>query len=219
MSNGCVQITVFEFHLFDMCGSCRGKKKNPASASHKYTNDQRSRGLMWAASENNRTRAMHLLLMGCDINGADYDARTALHLAASSGHLDMVKYLVANGADVDLKDRFNNTPLDDAKREKFRDIVAFLEKRRGAQPLQGRNPCLIALGSPDGRSITTNAVLDAIEKVGVERKDQRIVNALKKYPKVRPRNMQHRVHTPYQHRIITSCWMLSGVGAELCWLR
>jgi len=67
------------------------EKKNPSRWAHSFTTEQRVRALLWGASENDLTRVRHLLLMGCDINGADYDGRTALHLAASCGHLDMVK--------------------------------------------------------------------------------------------------------------------------------
>ena len=48
---------------------------------------------MWAASENDNTRAMQLILSILDINASDYDGRTAIHVAASSGHLEMVKYV------------------------------------------------------------------------------------------------------------------------------
>ena len=42
---------------------------------------------------------------------ADYDRRTALHLAASEGHHKIVAYLLAHGAHHSLRDRWNNTPL------------------------------------------------------------------------------------------------------------
>jgi ankyrin repeat protein len=35
-------------------------------------------------------------------------------LAATAGHFDMVKYLVENGADINCKDRWGSTPLNDA---------------------------------------------------------------------------------------------------------
>lgn len=50
------------------------------------------------------------------IVGGDYDGRTALHLAASEGHYDIVKYLLEMDyfKNADMKDRFGNTPFDDA---------------------------------------------------------------------------------------------------------
>ena len=55
--------------------------------------------------------------MNKDINESDYEGRTALHIAASEGHLNIVKYLVNHGSDVDIKDSRGNTALDDAIRE------------------------------------------------------------------------------------------------------
>ena len=45
-----------------------------------------------------------------------HDGRTALHVAASEGHLEIVKYLKnCCYCRVDLIDRFGNTAIDDAK--------------------------------------------------------------------------------------------------------
>ncbi len=40
------------------------------------------------------------------MNAVDYDGRSALHVAASEGRLDVIKFLVENaGANCTLKDR------------------------------------------------------------------------------------------------------------------
>ena len=97
------------------------------------------------------------------------------------------RFLVSNGANTDLKDRFGNKPVDDAKREGHEKIATFLTFKRGGVSLKGKNPGLVALGSSDGRTIETERVLRALEEVGIPRSDQRVVDALKDYPKVRTR--------------------------------
>ena len=59
---------------------------------------------------------------------SDYDARTALHLAASQGQVEVVKFLLTNGASASPKDRYNGSPLDDAKREGHQEVVTYLEE-------------------------------------------------------------------------------------------
>jgi ankyrin repeat protein len=68
---------------------------------------------------------------GVDVNGADYDHRTALHVAAAEGHGDVVTYLLAHGTDMNAKDRWGKTPLMDALTFQ-RDDIALILKGSGA---------------------------------------------------------------------------------------
>lgn len=54
-------------------------------------------------------------LSGFNMETKDYDGRTALHLAAAEGHLNIVKYLLeqCNVSPAPL-DRWGGTPLDEA---------------------------------------------------------------------------------------------------------
>jgi len=67
-----------------------------------------------------------------DINKGDYDKRTALHLAAGEGHLDVVEFLCKRGADVNVEDRWGGKPLDDAL-QKGNERVAETLRRYGAR--------------------------------------------------------------------------------------
>lgn len=46
------------------------------------------------------------------VDDGDYDKRTGLHIATAEGFYEMVKYLVENGANVNVTDRWGRTPLD-----------------------------------------------------------------------------------------------------------
>ena len=69
-----------------------------------------------------------MVATGVDLNGADYDGRTCLHLAASEGQKSVVNYLLAKQVYINLKDRFGGTPLADAKRHNQDEVVLILEK-------------------------------------------------------------------------------------------
>jgi len=73
------------------------------------------------------TGIRRLVLQGVDLDDADYDGRTALHLAASEGQADVVEYFIAQGAQLAPIDRWGNTPLDDARRGGHTRVVELLE--------------------------------------------------------------------------------------------
>jgi ankyrin repeat protein len=51
---------------------------------------------------------------------------SALHVAAQKGNLEMVRLLLAKGADRNLIDKHNNTPLILAEKKKHTEIIALL---------------------------------------------------------------------------------------------
>ncbi|NNU17611.1 glutaminase A [Parvularcula sp. ZS-1/3] len=63
---------------------------------------------------------------------ADYDGRTALHLAASEGEEKAVRYLLTICKDIRPLDRWGNSPLDDARREGHAGTEAILEEAYAA---------------------------------------------------------------------------------------
>ena len=75
--------------------------------------------LCGAASVGDLEQVHRLVANGVDVNEADYDGRTALHLAASEGKADVVRYLIECNCNITCKDRFGGTPLDDAVRHNF----------------------------------------------------------------------------------------------------
>ena len=60
---------------------------------------------------------------------ADYDGRTALHLACAEGRLECVKLLLDAGAEKDAVDRFGRTPLHEAVLNAKDDVIGLLRAR------------------------------------------------------------------------------------------
>jgi Ankyrin repeat len=50
-----------------------------------------------------------LLKDGVDVNSIDLDGRTAMHIAACEGHLEVVKLLLRWRANVNARDRWGST--------------------------------------------------------------------------------------------------------------
>lgn len=48
---------------------------------------------------------------GIDVNSIDLDGRTALHIAACEGHVEVVKLLLSRKANIDARDRWGSTVL------------------------------------------------------------------------------------------------------------
>ena len=90
--------------------------------------------VLFPASEGDVDELIQLAARGVDLFAYDYDLRTAQHLAASEGHLPVLKYLVTQAkrrgklCDVmSAKDRWGNTPLDDAHRENHAACEEFIQ--------------------------------------------------------------------------------------------
>jgi ankyrin repeat protein len=52
-----------------------------------------------------------LIVYGADVNQRDRIGNTALHLAACTGHIDVVTVLLQAGTDVNAEDMAGHTPL------------------------------------------------------------------------------------------------------------
>lgn len=86
-----------------------------------------------------------------NLNTTDYDRRTGLHLAASEGHTDIVKFLVSKGANVNAIDRWGHTPLSEAEESGSVRVAEFLRKQgalAAVEPIEGGGA-----GVPNGKNI------------------------------------------------------------------
>ena len=99
----------------------RGALRTESSAAALPAGARRERGqgsespqvieLIWAASEGDLETVISLVARGVDVQGADYDERTALHLAVAHGHEAVARYLILHGARSDHRDRRGVAPL------------------------------------------------------------------------------------------------------------
>ena len=88
-----------------------------------------------AAAKGDLAAIRMLVGKGASVNACDYDSRSALHLAAAEGHVDVVQFLLSNNAVVRARDRWGGTPLRDAMRGRHATVEDLL--RRAAASRSG----------------------------------------------------------------------------------
>lgn len=121
-------VNTFNFHNYDnIVGGLHGKKDPRVDANAVRRN--LGVDLCWAASEGDLAGIKRLLISGASLDDADYDGRTALHLAAAEGQLEVVRYFLDHGIKVSPKDRWGNTPFDDAVRAGHKKVANLLQTR------------------------------------------------------------------------------------------
>lgn len=120
-------VNVFNFHHYDNLRHT-SQKVDPRM---RYSDVQGNRivNLLFGAYNGDLTALRRIALASQDMSIADYDGRTALHLAAAEGHLECVRFLVENcSVPVYPKDRWGYSPLDDATRFKRSEVQQYLQE-------------------------------------------------------------------------------------------
>lgn len=85
--------------------------------------------LLFAAAKGDMSALRRYYMSGMDMALADYDHRTALHLAATEGHLGVIEFLVETcNLDHEVKDRWGRKPIDDAIFCGHKHIADFLSR-------------------------------------------------------------------------------------------
>jgi len=117
----------FNFHHYDSWKR-KSQKKDPR-LRHSEVQSRQVVNLLFAAYNSDLTAIRRMASANQNMSIADYDGRTALHLAASEGHVECVRFLVEKcGVPVTPRDRWDHTPMDDASRFCRDKVLHFLSE-------------------------------------------------------------------------------------------
>ncbi|CAD5213024.1 unnamed protein product [Bursaphelenchus okinawaensis] len=121
-------ISRFSLHNYDSLAHLDTHKFDPRKRVGEQERDQVI-SLLFAARTGDMNTLRRLFMQKVDMSSSDYDKRTALHVAAAEGQLDVVKFLVNIArVKIDAKDRWGRTPMDDAVHFQHNQIIVVLEK-------------------------------------------------------------------------------------------
>uniref|UniRef100_A0A8C6MF41 glutaminase n=1 Tax=Nothobranchius furzeri TaxID=105023 RepID=A0A8C6MF41_NOTFU len=119
-------VELFNFHNYDNLRHF-AKKHDP----RREGGDQRVKSvinLLFAAYTGDVSALRRFALSSVDMEQRDYDSRTALHVAAAEGHIDVVRFLLeACKVNPVPKDRWGNTPIDEAMHFGHHNVVTLLK--------------------------------------------------------------------------------------------
>uniref|UniRef100_A0A8D3E649 glutaminase n=1 Tax=Scophthalmus maximus TaxID=52904 RepID=A0A8D3E649_SCOMX len=118
-------VSLCNFHNYDNLRHF-AKKLDP----RREGGDQRVKSvinLLFAAYTGDVSALRRFALSSMDMEQRDYDSRTALHVAAAEGHTEVVRFLLeACKVNPVPKDRWGNTPMDEAVHFGHHDVVMIL---------------------------------------------------------------------------------------------
>uniref|UniRef100_A0A3B4FXE0 glutaminase n=1 Tax=Pundamilia nyererei TaxID=303518 RepID=A0A3B4FXE0_9CICH len=120
-------VELFNFHNYDNLRHF-AKKHDP----RREGGDQRAKSvinLLFSAYTGDVSALRRFALSSMDMEQRDYDSRTALHVAAAEGHIEVVRFLLeACKVNPVPRDRWGNTPMDEAVHFGHHDVVTMLQQ-------------------------------------------------------------------------------------------
>ena len=129
---GCLMPLIQAIELFvtsSDAASLKILKGDLVKVNNDFTVDDRSWFHVVCALGKVKAVTAFILHFGCDPSKSyeDFNYRTPLFVAAASGHYNVVRLLLENGADQTIDDEFKMTPLKIAEKGQYETVVSILK--------------------------------------------------------------------------------------------
>ena len=114
---------------------------------------------------------------GIEVDESDYDHRTALHYAALAGQSAMVDFLVEAGADLNARNIYGCTPVEDAVHRKHGTVVHALLMHGAVPPAKASTiSSEMLLAILDGDNDTVQEFLEVIDVNSIDHNGQTLLH-------------------------------------------
>jgi glutaminase len=121
---------IYNFHQYNIFSEGSKEKDKDPRLDQKKENNENIHTACYLASEGELEQLQSLYIKGFNLNQGDYDGRTPLHLACCENKIEIVKFLLEKcNCDVNIFDRWENTPLDDSERQGNTEVTNYLLSR------------------------------------------------------------------------------------------
>ena len=118
-------IVYFIFNYIRKANLCKEKQEEEKKV--KKIQDDEVSDLMLASAEGNLERVTDLVAYGANVNATSYNGSTSLMYAARNNRLSIVKFLIENGADREVKNEKKSTALSLSETFKSNEVNEYLK--------------------------------------------------------------------------------------------
>ena len=120
----------YNFHQYNICSEGSKEKEKDPRLDHKKENNITINTACYLSSQGELEQLQSLYVRDFDLNQSDYDGRTPLHIACCENKMEIVIFLIETcNCDINVYDRWKNTPLDDCEREGNHEIKKYLVEK------------------------------------------------------------------------------------------
>jgi len=141
------------------------EKKRVVKKNHPYSQAQLDMQIVKYAKKGDMDKLKKCIERGANLDARDRALRTAVSCAAFQGHVEILNYLIGEGAHPNLPDKLGNTPLIRAIRGDYPDIVRILSPKVDLDQCGNMGQTATYCAAANGRSNILQILIESGAKI------------------------------------------------------